>query len=72
MWPPSLVATKKYKNSRDVVNYFKKVYKNPRYMINFCDKLGQGTFDSWFTTQGELKLHVPQMVEHSHFWVPWV
>jgi len=54
------------------VNYFKKVYKNPRYMINFCDKLGQGTFDSWFTTQGELKLHVPQMVEHSHFWVPWV
>jgi hypothetical protein len=54
------------------MNYFKRVYKNPRYMINLYDKLGQGTFDKWFTTQRELKLHVPQMVEHSHFWAPWV
>ncbi len=72
LWPPSLVAMKKYRNSIDVVNYLKKVYKDPRYMINLYDKLGQGTFDNWITTQGELKLHVPQMVEHSHCWVPRV
>jgi hypothetical protein len=63
---------KKYMNSIDVVNYFKRVYKYPRYMISLYDKLGQGTFDIWFITQGELKLHVPQMVEHSNFWAPWV
>jgi hypothetical protein len=52
LWPPTLVAMKKYKNSRDVVNYFKRVYKDPRYMISLYDKLGQSTFDNWFTTQG--------------------
>jgi hypothetical protein len=72
LWSPSLVAMKKCRNSIDVVNYLKRVHKDPRYMINLYDKLGQGTFDNWFTTQEELKLHVPQMVEHSHFWAPWV
>ncbi len=72
LWPPSLVTMKKYKNSIDVVNYLKRVYKDPRYMTSLYDKFGQGTVDNWFTTQGEFKLHVPQMVEHSHFWAPCV